>query len=206
MYYYTIYKITNKLDGKFYIGKHKTKELDDGYMGSGKLIRRAVKTHGIENFKKEILYIFDNEVEMNEAEKKLVILCEESYNLCPGGEGGWGYVNEREDLSFLRKEQRKKEFEENPIIEKERMVSLSRKAHLTLKTNYPEGIWKGRTHSQETKKQMSEKAKKRVGSRNSQYGTCWVTNGEKTFKIAKEKLDYYLNLGYTNGRITRIAT
>lgn len=27
--FYIIYKITNKLDGKFYIGSHKTKKLDD---------------------------------------------------------------------------------------------------------------------------------------------------------------------------------
>ena len=91
--FYTIYKITNNINNKFYIGMHQTKKLDDGYMGSGKLIKTAIKKYGIENFTKEILHIFDNEEDMKNKEKQLVVLSEMSYNLCEGGKGGFGYLN-----------------------------------------------------------------------------------------------------------------
>ena len=94
---YTVYKITNLLDGKIYIGKHQTKNLDDGYMGSGKHLKNAVIKHGIENFKKDILFQFDNESEMNAKEAELVtqefVLREDTYNLCVGGNGGFSYIN-----------------------------------------------------------------------------------------------------------------
>lgn len=83
--FYTIYKITNKLNNKYYIGMHKTNNLNDDYMGSGKLIRRAIKKHGVENFHKETLHVFDNEIDMHNKEKELVVLNEMSYNLCDGG-------------------------------------------------------------------------------------------------------------------------
>lgn len=69
-------------------------------MGSGKLIKRAIKKHGIENFSKEYLGIYDTEKEMNVAEKILVVIDSElSYNLCSGGQGGFGYINS-ERLNF----------------------------------------------------------------------------------------------------------
>lgn len=103
MYHFIIYEITNKLNGKFYIGKHKTKNLDDGYMGSGKVLKNAIKKHGIENFSKKILFTFDNEDDMNAKEVELVVLNEQSYNLCPGGHGGFGYINSNDIPKFRNK-------------------------------------------------------------------------------------------------------
>jgi hypothetical protein len=70
--YFTIYKITNKIDGKFYIGSHKTKDLDDNYMGSGKYLKYAQEKYGLEYFEKEILHIFDTPEEMYAKEAEIV--------------------------------------------------------------------------------------------------------------------------------------
>ena len=91
--YFLVYKITNNIDGKFYVGCHKTKNKDDGYMGSGKYLKSAIKKYGLENFSKEILFECLSEKEMYEKETQFVILSDNSYNLKPGGEGGWQYVN-----------------------------------------------------------------------------------------------------------------
>lgn len=52
--YFFIYKTTNLINGKYYIGMHATNNLEDDYLGSGTYLRRSVKKHGKESFKKEI--------------------------------------------------------------------------------------------------------------------------------------------------------
>ena len=93
-----IYKITNKLNGKSYIGVHKTKNPNDDYIGSGKLISRAIKKYGRDSFIKEVLYVYDNPKDMFLKERELVtevfVKDESNYNCKPGGHANWYYVNE----------------------------------------------------------------------------------------------------------------
>lgn len=96
---YTIYKTTNLFNGKFYIGMHQTTDPNDDYLGSGKLIGRAIEKYGRENFSKEVLYVFDNEKDMISKEAEIVTdkfleeNTKECYNLISGGKGGFGYAN-----------------------------------------------------------------------------------------------------------------
>ena len=101
---HTIYKVTNLINNHFYIGQHQTKNLDDDYLGSGKLIRGAIKKFGRENFIKEILFVFDTKEEMNSKEKELVNLQlvenKTCYNMALGGTGGpIGLGSKRSDES-----------------------------------------------------------------------------------------------------------
>lgn len=101
--FYTIYKTTNLINGKFYIGKHQTKDLNDGYIGSGKLLKRAINKYGLDNFHTEILHVCESEKQMNTLEKILVVPDPElNYNLCPGGHGGFGFINNNEDIVAKR--------------------------------------------------------------------------------------------------------
>lgn len=97
MFYY-IYKITNKINGKIYIGVHKTPDLDDGYMGSGVALNSAIEKYGMENFEKSILQFFDSSGEMYAKEKELVnekfVQREDTYNLMIGGHGGFEHLIE----------------------------------------------------------------------------------------------------------------
>lgn len=193
--FYTVYKTTNKITNKIYIGKHQTKDLNDGYIGSGKRLWNSICKYGIENFEKEILFVFETEAEMNAKEKQLVTeefcLREDTYNLCPGGKGGWGYVNSNLPNGMEGKSQTQKQKTiaattiqknfEKILNDKESYQNWLNK----LKERPPTRGTTGKKYSEETKKKMSESKK---GSHNSQFGTMWITNGNDNRKIKKEDL------------------
>lgn len=207
--YYTIYKITNNINNKYYIGKHQTTDLNDDYMGSGKLLKRAIIKYGIENFSKEIIFVYDNEEDMNKKEKELVIISEETYNLCEGGKGGFSYLNK----NGLNKSDKQKQVARELIYKLHKTVNYSdeykesRLKRLKLATEkmrekFPNGTWVGKKHTPETIEKMKKSTKgKQLGDKNSQFGTCWITNSKENKKIKKEDLEKYESLGYYKGRV-----
>lgn len=88
-----IYKTTNQVNGKIYIGQHSTNNLNDNYIGSGKLITKAIKKYGASNFKFQILQFASSYEELDQLEVTLIselATLDESigYNLHRGGLGG----------------------------------------------------------------------------------------------------------------------
>jgi len=87
--YNYIYQITNLINNKIYIGIHKTDNLEDGYMGSGSLIKMSINKYGIENFRKDILKFYETYEEAIEEEIRLVtesfIEDPSNYNIRTGG-------------------------------------------------------------------------------------------------------------------------
>lgn len=94
---HSVYKITNNINSRYYIGVHSTLNINDSYMGSGDLIKKSISKYGIDNFKKEILFEYDELYQAYEKERELVKTLYEdplSYNMNSGGKGGWGHINE----------------------------------------------------------------------------------------------------------------
>lgn len=202
-----LYKTTCIITNRYYIGMHSTHNLDDNYMGSGKRLRRSIRKYGVNNHKKEILEFFENRDLLIEAEKKIItyeILKDTNcMNLMCGGKGG--YVSE---------EHYKKTSKICGNIHSERMKNDLEYRNKTIKILYKnlekareEGKYngmqnfKGKKHSNETKKIISEiKKGTGIGEMNSQYGTCWITKNNINKKIKKEELDLYLIDGWIKGR------
>jgi len=166
---YTIYQITNKLNGKVYIGKHQTENVDDNYFGSGVALRNAIKKHGKENFVKEILFIFDTESEMNNKEKEIIteefVARKDTYNLGVGGEGGPHFKDKKHKQKSIEKMlQTRKDY-----VRPETSLEIRKKISKAMTGNTNSKV--GRKQSQETKekirqanlgKRMSEETKNKI--------------------------------------------
>lgn len=108
---YTVYKVTNLINGKIYIGVHGTENPNDSYLGSGKRICRARDKYGDGNFSKDILFEFNDKSDAYKKEAELVtpefVARPDTYNINLGGFGGGEnfvkgelYVENREGNRF----------------------------------------------------------------------------------------------------------
>lgn len=198
---YYVYKVTNIINGKFYIGKrrHSNPKIDP-YMGSGKLIKLAIEKYGIENFSKEIIEVFETNEEAALLEAALVtkdiITSNKSYNMHEGGHGGFGHINntlpeERINIKSLREKLRSGKLkvggDKSSFFTEDsyrRMREGSAKGNLALKNRTKEKKIK-------TRERQSKAAS---GENNSQYGAkvyINLTTGEK--KRSKTALEGWIS-------------
>lgn len=188
-----LYKTTCLITGRFYIGIHSTNNLEDGYMGSGKRLRRSIRKYGVNSHEKEILEFFENRELLIEREKEIitpeVLTDKKCMNIQPGGGGGFSLEQQRNNAN--KSNEKQKYLRENDI---EWVEKKSKKISHSNLIQYENGQrekkhffdWSGKSHSEETKRKIGEKnSTKQIGKNNSQYGTCWITNGIENKKTKK---------------------
>ncbi len=193
--YHFIYKTTNLLNGKFYIGMHSSNDFNDGYFGSGLRLRRSIKKYGEENFNIEYLEFYSTRDALIQREVELVNedilkdpLC---MNLVVGG-SGWdsklAIVNSKKGQAVCRKKWKEdKNWAE--VLRKKHSDWLIQ-AHKIGKVNSKNNkYFLNHQHTQETITKIKESIQgQQIGNKNSQFGTCWITNGKENKKIKKQDL------------------
>lgn len=104
--HFIIYKTTNLINNKYYIGAHKTANLQDGYKGSGTALKCAFAEHGRHNFIRETLEVCDTEESMYTREAAIVtaavVADRNTYNISTGGKGGPGTPKSEEHKQKIR--------------------------------------------------------------------------------------------------------
>jgi len=209
--YYTVYKITNLVNEKIYIGVHKTIDINDDYMGSGKALKLAQKKYGIENFQKEIIEVFNNSEDMFNMESELVneefVQDKKNYNLRLGGKGGWEHINDWSNIHLFNKSDRdraKKALEWLFKNDKKWLVNKNKEYTNSIMKYYENGGkngFSGKKHSEETLEKLKGH-KRQTGEKNSQFGKVWIYSLEEKVskKIEKDELPVYEEQGWLKGR------
>lgn len=224
--YYTIYKITNLINGMIYIGHHTTFNLNDSYMGSGREIKNAINEYGKENFKREFLFIFDNKDDMIDKEVELVTdefrKRDDTYNLALGG-GCFGMLGVKlsketcEKMSASRKG-KTRIFSESHC----NAISAAKKG----KKVHPDIVEKTASKLRGKKRGPMSEAQKiqiRLTKKNNpikltaeqlerrrqvMIGKNWITNLElmQTKMVSNDQLDSFLAEGWIKGRKIKFHT
>jgi hypothetical protein len=201
---------------------HSTDNLDDGYIGSGKILRYSINKHGIENHLFEILLFLPSREILKNWERAIVneeLLSDPlNINLKYGVEGGWDHLNSNPDE--IRKRTQSPEVRAKrkasqiasdtfkkmndaartpEAIEKMRQTKLARGSLRKIAEITKEAARSLKANAKRSA--TMQERKHQQGEKNSQFGTCWVTDGVKPIKIKRELLEEFLNKGYNRGRI-----
>lgn len=220
-YYYT-YKITclkGGLKDHYYYGQHHTDDLNDGYCGSGAIIRKYYKKYGaIENvtYVKDIISFYSNSTELNEAE---IVLIGDNYkndpmclNITHGSYKEWT-------------EESRKNASESAKQRTDRGSSWNKGKHMPdgfgkkISTYFKENghPFEGKHHAEETKQLQREKALGRPSAFKGKHHTeenrkyfseiakqrpkkCWIHKDDEEKYVPVSDVQKYIDEGYILGR------
>ena len=203
-----LYKIENKLNEKFYIGVHSTDDINDGYMGSGDLIIKAIKKYGKNNFLKTVLKYCDNRELLMELEKKVVnkkfVARKDTYNVNVGGVGlvsTWKKSNEtiayklKNDQIWTETRSRNISSGIRNAMKKGKCSTATREFQRirTEKSMTKEAIEKRKTTYAKNKHQQ--------GENHALYGKRAMHNDVDWKWVQKEEVERYLNSGWKFGKL-----
>jgi hypothetical protein len=212
MFYY-LYQITNLVNNKIYVGVHKTHDINDGYMGSGKVIKSAIEKYGIDNFRKDILETFQDAKSMYAKEKEIVndkfLLREDTYNLRRGGSGGFDYINKQRlnvSLERSRKGGHQTSSISRPLRDAQRSARMIKEHSIGDRTTvFSDPFFQKqmceRSNSADSiakKKNTWKITCRNQGDKNPNFGTMWITNGSENCKLHKSD---EIPQGWRKGRV-----
>jgi group I intron endonuclease len=171
-----IYKTINKINGKIYIGQDTNN--DPNYLGSGKIIKKAIKKYGRSNFKKEILEECNTIELLNEREIYWISKFDSmdqkiGYNILKGGLGCSGFKQSDESIIKIRKNSNSEKFKnimrsdevKKKISEGQKNSELKKALHYS--EEYREKMrisMTGKPQSPEKSKKISDKLKGKAKS------------------------------------------
>lgn len=210
-----IYKITNTINGKIYVGKDEAS--DESYYGSGSLIKRAIQKYGLDKFTKEVLEdnINDKKLleeleiywigKLNSMDKTI------GYNICKGGNGGDTITNNPNKQNIIEKirntskgrvftEEHKRKLLEN---HNSKNPEVGKRISAALK-----GRKKSVEHREKLSKATTAYYERSGGNVNfkgknnpmSKHEYLWYSN-EETGKMKRIKKDDPIPEGFVKGRI-----
>lgn len=224
MYGY-IYETTNLVNGKKYIGKHKSNKINKTYLGSGVALKKAIKKYKKENFKVKIIEkINTNQKDLDLREMYWIrffdaVANKKYYNRSYGGENeGWFGVNqaikEKGGLSeeTKRKMSKSRMGEKHPMYgkhhsekskEKMRKIKKGKKTSKETRKKQSDALkgekayWFGKHLTEETKRKLSEVRKgKNINRR-------WINNTQTNKYVLKTEIEKYLQQGWKLGMKNR---
>jgi len=187
--YYIIYSVKCFVNNKIYVGWHATNNFNDNYLGSGKLIKAAVRKYGAANFEKQILE-FCSENNWQEREiywiNKLNSIYPNGFNLTKGGDGKVGVKASLQTKNLMSKQRK-------GVSQLQRFINVygekEGKTRFEIYITNQKKSRKGKPKSEETKLKLSQSHKGKNHKKMSQETKNKISQSNKGRVFSKETIE-----------------